>query len=310
MSRFIQIALLMILFVAVERFCHQKTHGFRIHKIQSNLPYNPDWETAFPGDPSLKKVQSILSQPFTFLDSGGQCYSFVSKDGEYVLKFFKLHHMRPQSWEDALLPPYFREKYQKQRMKRLCTLFSSCKLAYDRFPEGTGLLYLHLNKTDFLCTKLKLFDPIGVVHTLDLDQMEFALQKKAVMAYPALKALAESKEIDAAKKRLASLLDLILARCHAGIADHDARQRNFGFVGDQAIEIDLGSFSVNESLKTETSSQKALLKESAKLRQFVKKYTPELTDFFEEHLQKYLEKKEEKIYLLQHERRSLLLAKV
>ena len=283
----IQTLLFFVLFFSVERFCHQKTHGFRIHKIQSTLPHNPEWDIAFPTN-ELENIQAILSQPFCFLDSGGESYVFLSQDKKYILKFFKLHHMRPYSWEDSFLPKKIRTHYQNLRKKRLSTLFSSCKLAYDRFQEDAGLLYIHLNKTDFLKVKLKLFDPIGVLHLLDLDHMEFALQKRATLAYPSLVALSEANEFEAAQKRLSSLLDLILARCQAGLADHDARSRNFGFVGEKAIELDLGSFSIDESLKTSAAAKRVFLHETVKLRCFVKKYAPELAGFLEENINQRL----------------------
>jgi hypothetical protein len=280
--------LFFIAFFAVERFCHEETHGFRLQKIRADLPSNPDWDTQFPEDHQEKKLQGILSQPFYFLNSGGEAYAFVSKDGKYVLKFFKLHHMRPYNFSDVFLPHPLRVKCQKMRKKKLTTLFSSCKLAYERFRERTGLIYLHLNKTDFLHVKLKIFDAIGAVHHLQLDKLPFALQEKALLAYPTLSSLAEAQEWDAAKRRISSLLDLIVARCRAGLADRDARKRNFGFIGDHAIEIDLGSFRVDESLKTKTAMEKVLLHETLKLRRYIKKRHPQLSEYFEEKLKTHL----------------------
>ncbi|NGX26325.1 MAG: hypothetical protein K940chlam6_00241 [Chlamydiae bacterium] len=100
----IQGALFFIGFIAVERFCHKQTQGFQLQKIQADLPHNSDWETLLPGDHTSQRLQTILSQPYSFLNSGGESYAFVSKDGKYVLKFFKLHHMRPKSFADKFLP--------------------------------------------------------------------------------------------------------------------------------------------------------------------------------------------------------------
>ncbi len=286
----IQGALFFIGFIAVERFCHKQTQGFQLQKIQADLPHNSDWETLLPGDHTSQRLQTILSQPYSFLNSGGESYAFVSKDGKYVLKFFKLHHMRPKSFADKFLPYPLRAKYQKSRIQKLTALFSSCKLAYERFRQGTGLVYLHLNKTDFLHVKLQLFDAIGVLHSPDLDQLSFALQEKAVMAFPTLSALAEVKELEAAKTRLSALIDLIVARCQAGLSDHDPRQRNFGFVGEKAIEIDLGSFTIDETLKIPSSTNKILLYETLKLRRYINKYHPELSDFLEEKINNKLTK--------------------
>ena len=276
----IRLILFAILFICAERFCHKQTHGFRLHKIHSNLPHNPQWETPLPTNEACE----ILAQPFHFLNSGGECYVFVSQDGDYVLKLFKHHHMRPRSWIDPVLPQSLIEK----RRVRLSKLFTSCKIAHERFLEGTGLVYLHLTKTDHLQTKLRLFDPIGVVHILNLDEIEFALQKRATLAYSTLTALIEAREFEAAKRRLESLVDLIATRSRAGIADHDARKRNFGFIGSDAIELDLGSFSLNESLKDPQEAQKTLLYETMKLRRWIKKYHPELSECLDAKIKEHL----------------------
>ncbi|NGX37333.1 MAG: hypothetical protein K1000chlam2_00487 [Chlamydiae bacterium] len=269
-----------ILFICAERFCHKQTHGFRLHKIHSSLPQNPQWETPLPTNEACE----ILQQPFHFLNSGGECYVFVSQDGDYVLKFFKHHHMRQKSWIDPVLPQSLIEK----RRERLSKLFTSCKIAYERFSEGTGLVYLHLTKTDHLRSQIRLFDPIGVVHTLNLDEIEFVLQKRATLAYSTLTALIEAREFEAAKRRLESLVDLIASRSKAGIADHDARKRNFGFIGSDAIELDLGSFSLNESLKDPQEAQKAFLYETMKLRRWIKKYHPELSESLDAKIKEHL----------------------
>src|SRR5271166_494426 len=123
----------LLLFLSVERFCHRQTEGFRLQKIASQLPYRADWATP----PASKAIQTLLSQPYRFLGSGGQCYAFVSQDGTAVIKFFKHHHMRPSR---LLLP-----KQKQQRKERLENLFSSFKIANDLLKEETALLFLHLN---------------------------------------------------------------------------------------------------------------------------------------------------------------------
>ena len=276
----IRLILFVVLFFSLERFCHKQTHGFRLHKIQSPPSQDAHWETP----PPSAEAQAALEQPYHFLNSGGECYIFASEDGKYVLKFFKHHHMRVNSPLDPILPHAFIENRRIRRTK----FFTSCKIASDRFSKETGLVYLHLTKTDSLLHKLRLYDPIGIVHDLSLDTLEFALQKRASLAYPTLTALLEAGEISGAEKRLASLVDLIAARSRAGIADHDARKRNFGFIGTEAIELDLGSFSFDESLYDPDNAQKALLYETIKLRRWVKKYHPELHKCLDEKLKEHL----------------------
>lgn len=280
----LRVILFLLLFFSVERFCHRKTHGFRITKIQSDLPYLSQFQSEMPQDLSPKKVEEIFSMPFRFLNSGGECYVFVSDDGQYVLKFFKHHHMRLTKIEDYLLPKRFRRKVRRKRLEKLDTLFTSCKLAYDRFRSGTGLVYVHLNQTRHLKQRVKIYDAIGCVHSINLDTHTFALQKRAQMAYPSLQSLIEMNEEEAAKQRIASYIDLIVNRCNAGLADHDARMRNFGFIGGDAIELDLGSFTINEALKKPANQDRILLYETLKLKRWLAKRYPELSPYFEETL--------------------------
>lgn len=262
------------LFIGTERFCHKKTHGFRLWKIHSALAYNPEMDV----HADIEPVRSILHQPYHFLDSGGECYAFLSEDGQYVLKFFKHHHMRLRSRLDFLLPKWELER-RKMRYHRF---FRSCKLAYDHFRNETGLVFVHLTKSQNLNVKLTLTDPNSIAHVVDLDQLEFTLQKKVTMAKPLLLSLAEKKNLHEAKARIDTLMTLIVGRCRAGISDHDAQLRNFGFIGNQAIEVDLGSFSPDESLKTEMGVKKTLIHETSKMRKWIKNTYPELESHLDE----------------------------
>ncbi len=274
-----KILLFIGLFIATERFCHKKTHGFRLNKITSDLPRDPALEVECDFDPK------ILAQRYHFLDSGGECYAFLSEDGHYVLKFFKHHHMRLHSPLDPFLPQWELDR-RKMRYHRF---FKSCKLAYEHFRKETGLLFVHLTKSQNLQTKLIITDPNHIAHQVDLDQLEFTIQKKVTMAKPLLTTLAKADELEEAKARLDTLLALIVDRCKAGLADHDAQLRNFGFIGQEAIEVDLGSFSPDESLKTLPGIKRTLLHETTKMRKWIKTTYPELEEHLDEKVKEFLQ---------------------
>jgi len=95
--------------------------------------------------------------------------------------------------------------------------------------------------------------------------------------------------MEIAKTCLESLLDLIFARCQTGVLDRDPiMKRNFGFIGEKAIEIDLGSFSLDAFLKSPRASKRTLFFETMKLRRWIKKNHPELYSFLEEKIQEKL----------------------
>src|SRR5258705_119780 len=84
------------LFFGIQSFCHVQPSGFQLLKIPISTPARPEW--AVPPLPSssplLPLINTALSQPYTFLSFGGQCYAFLSQDGQYVIKFFKMHHLQ------------------------------------------------------------------------------------------------------------------------------------------------------------------------------------------------------------------------
>lgn len=261
----------LIAFIACERFCHKKTHGFRLHKIFSHLTYNPSWEIFSPSQEQIKEIKAALDQEFYFLGSGGQCYAFVSKDDAYVLKVFKQHHMEQNFWKNEKFIPKVLKPLHKNFVvhnhKPMDKILHSCKLAYEFLKKETALVYIHLNKTDFFHQNITLIDPINIKHTVNLDRVEFVLQYKGSMAYPTLLSLIENKQMDDAKKHLEALLDTILARCRAGILDKDPIiKRNFAFIGEKAIIIDFGCFSYDENLKMPRFQNRLLFLETMKCK--------------------------------------------
>ncbi len=199
-------------------------------------------------------IQSTLDQPFYFLSKGGQCYAFVSQDGTTVLKFFKQHHIRLWNWfNQVTLGPLdnYRKHLIEKRVYQSSFMFDSCKIALEELKEATGLLYVHLNQTNDFKKKLTLYDNLGILHQIDLDITDFILQKKASPSYTTIKKHLREKNLDAAKECLASLAALIKEKEEKGIADRDFNiKTNIGFIGNQAIEIDVGSFSKGSQLET------------------------------------------------------------
>jgi len=289
MSKFtLKILLFLVLFISLERFCHKKTHGFRLHKIFSDHISSPRWDVGATCHDTAE-IEKLLRQPYTFLASGGESYVFISDDRKTVLKFFKNHHMRERSWLDMIPTPTFLHPFtsylRSSRKRKRDQFFTSCKIAYEQFASKTGLIHLQLNRASHWNTKITIYDPIGIAHKIDPNILPFALQKGATLAYPTLTSLMEIEEVDAAKLRLGSLVDLIAYRYEKGISNHDPRKRNFGFIGADAIELDLGSFSIDPKLQSSIERRRAFLLETRKLSHWVKKYHPELSEFLDEKIQ-------------------------
>ncbi|MDX8430583.1 MAG: hypothetical protein SNF33_02085 [Candidatus Algichlamydia australiensis] len=245
-----------------------REQGFSIKKISSKHPKQQEWVTE--GDDAF--LQEILSQPFTYLGSGNHTYAFASEDGEYVLKFFKQKHMRTHS-----LLPLSKEK-KERRIKERNKSYNSYKIAYETLPELTGTLYLHLTKTSHLKKFITIIDQHKKTHTLNADKFEFLLQRRAKVGFAYIEELLEKKQKERALSALCSYLELIKTRAKKGISDHDRQLfKNYGFIGNRAIEIDIGDFAIDSESALPVNIQKELQEVSAQILDFVSTYAPELS---------------------------------
>jgi len=283
MNLFWKLPLLALLVYFVPKFCHEKTDGFTLTKIHSNLPYNSKWVTTHPPNEPL---ENIMSQKFTYLTSGGQSYVFVSEDQKYVLKFFK-HHLRrvPLLWAHLPLPQKWDQKrnlQQAKREKKLHRDFFSYKLAFEELPEETGLIFIHLNRTDNLNQKVKIIDRLNIEHLVDLDQVEFVVQKKGELSFSYFEKLIQEQDLIQAKKGIDSICNVILKRCKKGIYDEDAKiHRNFGFLENEAIILDAGRFKLDARRKSPHIQQQDLQKITKPLQTYLETLSPELAQYLE-----------------------------
>lgn len=280
-------------FFAVQQFCHTQTDGFRVYKITSSLPYDSKWETRALSIEEKREIDAILEQPFHYLGCGLQCYAFQSADRHYVIKVLKHHHMRPVSWLNSISFPGPLDKVRtgiiKARARRLERNFYSYKISYEDLPKETGVLFVHLNKTKEFDRKLTLIDKIGIAHAIDLNSIEFVLQRKADLVYPTLEKRLREKDLEAAKHCLDSLLDLILSRCKKGIADKDPiLWRNFGFIENQAVEIDVGSFAKDPFFLKPYWYKQELFYETLEIKNWLKKHDQGLFVYFDQKIEAIL----------------------
>lgn len=210
--------LFLLAFHFAEKFCHRATDGFTIAGLTSNV------HLAYDTLGSEEEAAAILSQPFTYLGSGGQSFAFASEDGKYVLKFFNNH---PKSW--IPLP-----KYQAKKMEKLRKAYSGYRLAFNEFKEESGLVFLHLNKSHFHAPQVTLVDKLNITHQLDLNAIEFVIQKRAELVRDYMQKY--PYEAIHAIKQLNELL------CEKNIQDTDPRfYRNMGFIEGKAVLIDPGN---------------------------------------------------------------------
>jgi hypothetical protein len=218
------------------------TDGFSIHQMTSTLPPCPQFDVPLSQE-KKEQLQIILDQKFYYLGKGCQFYVFESEDGEYVVKFLKHKHLRLYSGLNNLpMPQKLRELSKAKiahRMERVERLFTSCHLAYEKMPEETGLIFIHLNRIPATEKNVTVVDKIGCNHTIALDEYEFFVQKKGISLKDVFSRIDE-KDIP---NKVQELANLVLARCEKGIRDRDqAFVQNIAFTDRGAIFTDFGQF--------------------------------------------------------------------
>ena len=280
------------LFSGLYFFCEGQTQGFRPYLILSNLPNDPRWEAPPLSVEEQTKIAALLDQPFTFLGSGGWCYAFLGQDQKTVLKFYRHTHLLPSSifkdfsfdkllLKSAPLPQnarYFQEFN-----------FNSCMLLVKEAKDRSGLLYVHLNKTEKQHKPVILIDNIGVKHLIDLDKTEFVVQKKADLIIPHLEDLVRQQKTEEVKHCIDDIIDCLLTLYKSGARDYDTSLRqNFGFTEQGAITLDLSSFGFDESIKKPDIYKKEIVIKTKRLSHWLKKYHPDLFLYYDDRLKQVI----------------------
>lgn len=227
-----------------KKHIHSKRQEFQVVKV---------------ADPT---IVPILAQNYFYKEKGSQCYVFESQDGEYVLKFFRF------------------QRY-KSKKRSIEDLIESCELAFRELKNETHLLTVHLNKTNELKIQVKCFDKMNRAFLVDMDEVEFILQRKATSLYPYLSELIESNKKQEAKEALANLVHLLNQRMEKGIFDGDAALiKNAGFYDGQAMFIDIGQF--KKQSQDQQTAQLELKKVTSDLKTWLESKDQELVSYLDE----------------------------
>ena len=285
MRRFFFVLLSVLLLAPLVYFSAiKRTKGFCTKKILSHHSYNPKWDLGPLSQKEKELLARIGEEPFTLLGSGKECYAFVSEDGEIVVKFFKQNHMKEGYLRKYLpFPKTVRiraqEMEQKHREKREA-LFQSYLIAYHTLKEETGVEYLHLTQTKGLNQTIRIKTKGGKTIKLNLDEMEFLVQKRATPIFDEIDRHPEKGE-----KIIASIIDLIKTRKSKGIGDFDINcERNLGLFGDQAMQIDIGEF---YPIKPSPPTKEELFEATLDLRAFLENKHPELIPTLDEKIKSF-----------------------
>lgn len=269
-------------------YCERQTQGFRFYRLLSSIPDDPQWETERLG----AEHRLLLDQTFTFIGKGGFCCAFLGEDQKTVLKFYLHTHLKP-------LPILQDFSWQKLYLKSapcppipyLTIALKSSKLLFDHAKDRTGLIHLQLNKSDREFSSVTLIDPLGIRHTIDLNETEFILQQRAEPLVHYLARAIKEKNMDAAKAAIDNYLDCLLHLCKRGLKDLDNGFRNnYGILSDgNVISMDISSFAEDASLMRPSVFKKEIILKSHNLGRWLKHRHSGLLAHFDQRLIQLIE---------------------
>lgn len=288
--RCLGVLLCVLCIYGIGRLYYRLTDGF----MESNIVYDVPLELRRSGSSLSQEnkdaLDAILAQEFHYLGKGCQSYVFSSQDGNYVLKFFKYQRFRPQAWLDnfAFIPLVDNYRLRKiaKKKRKLDYALASWKMAYEELQPETGVIYVHLNKSGNWQKNLVLYDKVGLRHEIDLNTIEFMVQKRARMLCPELLRMQQNHELENAKTHIDRLLALLLSEYQRGYADNDhALMQNTGIYASTPIHIDVGQFVKNPMAADPSVYNQELFNKMWKFRIWLRQNYPELADFTDQRLQ-------------------------
>ncbi len=221
-----------------------KTKEFSASAFYSPLPFDERFEC--PKLMEKSEEEALLAQPFTYLSSGAQMVAFLGEDQKTVLKLFKMKRLLPKTWLFYTpCPASYRHRKTALHEKRREELFSSVQLAAAHLPQETALLAVHLNSAS--SGQVILVDKKKKRHLLDLSKTPFVLQRRAELIYPRLRRHLGACDEEAYRRDQEAICDLVRRRCLKGVIDRDLGVGgNFGFCGNQAVQIDIGELTCGD----------------------------------------------------------------
>ncbi len=272
--------------VRVDRIFFKRNSSFSIRFLYSSLPNNVEWDLPPPTPEQNKLLDEILNQKFHYLAKGCHCYAFVSEDQNYVIKFHRYaSHMRIFPWLTHPLSYQFNERRKKimeHNFERLHINFTSYTDSYRDLREETGVILLHINRTDNLRKKVTLVDKTKAQYQVSLDDVTFLLQRRADLIYPTLDRLVSEKKLVEAKGVVSNIIQLITSCCQKGYVDEDPiLERNYGLLEDRAIHIDVGDLVKKEAIAFKENYIPYVKQRTESLRKRLEKTYPELLEHYD-----------------------------
>lgn len=285
------------LFVAItariDRTFFKRNSSFCIRFLFTSLPNQDHWEIAPPSTEELTQLDAILEQKFHYLGKGAHCYAFVSEDQNYVIKFHRYaSHMRVMPWLTHPFSYQFdarRKKIKEYNLQKLDYNLKNYKNSFELLKEETGLVLLHINRSNHLGRTVRLVDKTQAEYQIPLDQVTFILQQRADLIYPTLDKLYAQSRLEECRQIVSSIIHLMANCCQKGFVDEDpVLRKNYGLLGTspshtqgiKAIHIDVGDLIPKEGIHLKENYIPYVKEMTESLRKRLELHYPEILSHY------------------------------
>ena len=270
MRKIFSICFLLLFCLGVGKAWHYAKDGFSIQRVR---PWN-----AAERYPLSLEAKKILNQSFKYIARGHQCYAFASEDGKYVLKLPRTDKYQTPFWAKAF--PQFFKQIEKGIKWRENFVFKSFQIAYEELHKETALIAFRTGSDKTIQGHFQVIDRLGRKYTLPIGKTAFLLQKKMPILMRVFEDALAKGDRTLAARILDSFIQIIYDRASKGIFNKDPSfKKNFGFDGEKAYQIDVGSFYRQDGMGGLLAIHKAVKDTIDPVRKWLKTKDPELVDY-------------------------------
>ncbi|MCX6988487.1 MAG: hypothetical protein NTZ52_03140 [Chlamydiae bacterium] len=284
----ITLAVFTIVLTWTDHFFFKHNKGFSIWHLYSRSKEYSIWDQEMDTKLPLSTLKGIFAEPFTYLGRGHQSIVFESADHEYVLKLCSIHsHLRAFGWLKHPLSRMTtkRKVIEARNITKLTETKKSHAFAFSALESGSGIVLIHMNKSENFPLNAVVRDPLGYTYTLPLKETFFLLQKKGTLIFPTLQHFLHAGQISQAKAAIENLLTFIHDRSLKGIKDDDpVLEKNYGFYGTTPFQLDTGRLRQDETLTNKGLAKKETIAITEALESWLTHISPELLAHYRETL--------------------------
>lgn len=248
------------------------TKGFTYRRIQGPVHRQLEiWNS---------EADIALSQRYHYIGRGRQCFAFESEDGKYVLKLPRTDIYQIPLWLRFLPLKSAREKLHTAQAKQEAFILESFRIAYENLREETGVIALHIGRTEPKGKHLTIYNALGSKFQLPAERTTFVLQYKHPILMKAFLAALKKEDRKEAMRILDAFIEVVVDRGKKGIWNRDESfLRNYGFDGQKAFQIDVGSFYYK------ANGDASIHDTMHPVRTWLRKIDPEMLQFFDRTLE-------------------------